>query len=107
MRHLLRRVGLYLVALWASITLNFLIPRLTPGHPAQALVARLHGRVSPQSLHALEISLGVSHDPQWSQYLQYLGDLAHGDLGVSITYYPLPVSQVIAQEMPWPLAFVG
>lgn len=107
MRHLLRRVGFYLVALWASITLNFLIPRLTPGNPAQALVARLHGRVSPQSLHALEISLGVSHDPLWSQYLQYLGDLAHGDLGVSITYYPLPVSQVIAQEMPWTLALVG
>jgi peptide/nickel transport system permease protein len=107
MRHLLRRVGFYLVALWASITLNFLIPRLTPGNPAQALIARLHGRVSPQSLHALEISLGVSHDPLWSQYLQYLNNLAHGNLGISITYYPLPVAQVIAQEMPWTLMLVG
>jgi peptide/nickel transport system permease protein len=107
MRHLLRRVGFYLVALWASITLNFLIPRLTPGNPAQALIARLHGRISPQSLHALEISLGVSHDPLWSQYLQYLNNLAHGNLGISITYYPLPVAEVIAQEMPWTLMLVG
>src|SRR5262249_17026019 len=38
-KHLLRRIGFYLVALWASITLNFIIPRLAPGDPAGALMA--------------------------------------------------------------------
>ncbi len=107
MRHLSRRIGFYLVALWASVTLNFLIPRLTPGNPAGSMMARLHGRVSPQSLHALEIAFGITHDPLWSQYLQYLNNLLHGDLGVSITYYPTPVAAVIAQEIPWTLMLVG
>jgi peptide/nickel transport system permease protein len=107
MRHLLRRIGFYLVALWASATLNFLIPRLAPGNPAESLMARLHGRVSPQSLHALEIAFGITHEPLWSQYLQYLNNLVHGNLGISITYFPTPVAAVIAQEIPWTLMLVG
>lgn len=107
MRHLLRRVGFYIVALWAAATLNFLIPRLAPGNPAETLIARLHGKVSPRALHSLEIAFGVNHDPLWSQYLQYLNNLLHGDLGISITYYPTPVAAVISQEIPWTLMLVG
>lgn len=107
MRHLLRRIGFYLVALWASVTLNFLIPRLVPGNPAESLMARLHGRASPQSLRALEIAFGITHDPVLSQYLQYLNNLLHGNLGISITYFPTPVAAVIAQEIPWTLMLVG
>jgi len=107
MRHLLRRIGFYLVALWVSVTLNFLIPHLSPGNPAQALMSRMKGKVSPQTLHALEIALGVNHDPLWSQYIQYLNNLLHGNLGVSITYLPTPVSDVIAQGRAWRLVLVG
>lgn len=107
MRHLIRRIGFYLVAIWVSITLNFLIPRLAPGDPVQALIARMHGRISPQAQHALEIAFGVSHDPLWSQYVQYLNNLAHGNLGISITAFPTPVIQVIMQDLPWTLVLVG
>ncbi|MEO8954571.1 MAG: hypothetical protein ABI396_01310, partial [Ktedonobacteraceae bacterium] len=107
MRHLLRRLGFYLVALWASVTLNFLIPHLSPGNPAQALMARMRGKVSPQAYHALEISLGVNHDALWSQYLQYINNLLHGNLGISITYLPTPVAVVISQDLPWTLVLVG
>src|SRR5215469_6632621 len=34
MRYLLRRIGFYLAALWAAVTINFLVPRLVPGDPA-------------------------------------------------------------------------
>lgn len=107
MRHLLRRIGFYLIALWASATLNFVIPRLSPGDPVQALMARMHGRISPQAQHALEIAFGISHAPLWVQYFQYLNNLLHGDLGTSISYLPMPVSAVIAQELPWTLTLVG
>ena len=36
MRQLLRRIVFYIVALWASVTINFIIPRLAPGNPALA-----------------------------------------------------------------------
>ncbi|HEY7347770.1 MAG TPA: ABC transporter permease [Ktedonobacterales bacterium] len=108
MRHLLRRLLFYLVALWVSVTLNFLLPRLSPGDPVRALIARLHGRVGPQTIHSLEVLLGVNnHDSLWTQYLQYLNNLAHGDLGASITYLPTPVSKIIAQDLPWTLMLVG
>lgn len=107
MRHLLRRFLFYLVALWASVTLNFLIPHLSPGNPAQALMARFRGKVSPQAIHALEISLGVNHDSLWSQYVQYIGNLLHGNLGISITYLPMPVTDVLMQDIPWTLVLVG
>jgi peptide/nickel transport system permease protein len=107
MRQLLRRIGFYLAALWATITLNFFIPRLAPGNPAQDLMARLQGRLDPRSEHALEVAFGISHDSLWSQYIQYLNNLAHGQLGLSITYFPTPVATVIAQDLPWTLVLVG
>ena len=107
MRHLIRRIGFYLVAIWASVTLNFLIPRLAPGDPAQAFMARMHGRISPQAQKALEVAFGVSHDPIWTQYGQYVSNLLHGNLGISITAFPTPVINVIAQDMPWTLVLVG
>jgi peptide/nickel transport system permease protein len=107
MRHLLRRTGFYLVALWASITLNFIIPRLAPGNPASALVARMQGRIQPDQIKALEVTFGVSHESLWVQYTQYLGNLLHGNLGVSVTYFPTPVSTVIGQNVRWTLGLVG
>ncbi len=107
MRHLLRRIGFYIVALWAAATLNFIIPRLAPGNPAESVLARLKGKIAPQALHALEIAFGVNHDPLWSQYLQYMNNLLHGNLGTSVTYYPTPVADVIGQEIPWTLMLVG
>jgi peptide/nickel transport system permease protein len=107
MHHLLRRIGFYLVALWASITLNFIIPRLAPGDPAGILLARFQGKLSPEATHALELQFGITHDPLWIQYFQYLAKLVHGDLGTSFTYFPTPVSTVIAQEIPWTLTLIG
>lgn len=107
MKHLLRRIGFYLVALWASITINFIIPRLAPGDPAGALMARFQGRMTPQAIHSLELQFGLSHDPLWMQYFQYLNNLAHGNMGTSFTYFPTPVLTVLLQELPWTLTLVG
>ena len=53
MKHVLRRAGFYLVAFWASITINFLIPRLAPGDPAGAIMGRFQGKMNPAAIHAL------------------------------------------------------
>ena len=108
MRHLFRRVGFYVVALWASLTLNFLVPRLMPGDPVLLLMARLQGRVDPHAIQALRIMFGVNtRQSLWQQYGAYVGNLLHGNLGVSIAYFPTPVAAVIAQSLPWTLVLVG
>ena len=42
-----------------------------------------------------------------TQYFQYWGQLAHGNLGISITYYPSNVTSVIANALPWTIGLVG
>ena len=62
MRFLLHRLGFFALTLWAAITVNFFIPRLMPGDPASAMMARFHGRVNPAAIHAMEVAFGVD-DP--------------------------------------------
>ncbi|HEY7125937.1 MAG TPA: ABC transporter permease [Ktedonobacterales bacterium] len=108
MRYLLRRSGFYLIALWAAITLNFLIPRLMPGDPVLLLVAKLQGRLDPRAIQALRLEFGLNtNESLFTQYLRYLGDLAHGNFGISINYYPTPVSEVVRTGLFWTLGLVG
>lgn len=105
MRHLLRRILFYLVAVWAAVTLNFFIPRLAPGNPIAAVFARLEKTgttISPDAVKALETTMGLnSKDPLWIQYFQYLNDLLHGQFGVSLSQFPTPVSDIISQGIWW------
>ena len=58
MRYIVRRAGLFLVTLWAALTVNFIIPRVMPGNEASAVLATFRG-VNPAALHALQIEFGI------------------------------------------------
>jgi peptide/nickel transport system permease protein len=108
MRFLLHRLGFFVLTLWAAVTVNFLIPRLMPGDPASAMMARFHGRLNPAAIHAMSIAFGVdSHQSLWSQYVGYLHNTVTGNFGTSLTYFPLSVSSQIAQAAPWTLGLIG
>ncbi|MGX7673076.1 ABC transporter permease [Plantactinospora sp. DSM 117369] len=109
MRYLRRKALFYLVAVWAAVTLNFLIPRLIKGNPVDAVLAKTQNMtpMSPEARRALELQFGVSDDPLWQQYLGYLGNLLRGEFGLSVAYYPTPVSQVLSQSLPWTVVMVG
>src|SRR2546430_5812296 len=79
-----------------------------PGSPAQAMLARFHGRVSPQTIKALEVAFGLnSNESMFQQYLDYLGNTLRGDFGTSLTFFPQSVGDVIKQGLPWTLGLVG
>ncbi|HEY3922339.1 MAG TPA: ABC transporter permease [Gaiellaceae bacterium] len=109
MKYAARRVLILLVTLWAAITLNFGIPRLMPGSPADAALAKFQGvgAVDPAERKAIEVTLGVPHGTIWSQYWQYLHDIVRGHFGVSYSYFPESVSSVIGAALPWTLVLVG
>lgn len=108
MRYALRRLGFFVVTLWAALTINFALPRLMPGNPAIAMMARFHGRVNGDVLKALEIAFGVNtHEGLLSQYFGYLGDTFTGHLGISLTFYPDSVSHVVLTALPWTVGLVG
>jgi peptide/nickel transport system permease protein len=96
------------ITLWAAITANFLIPRLMPGDPALAMMSRYRGRINPNALHALEIAFGVNnHQSLVAAYFSYLGNIFRGRFGISLTFFPDPVTHDVLQALPWTLALVG
>ena len=110
MRYFARRAGYFLLTLWAAITLNFLIPRLQPGDPAELMVRKLAGKdaeLDPAKIQAMRTMLGAPEGNLFDQYIAYLGQLSRGDFGVSYTYFPTPVTDVIMKALPWTLVLVG
>jgi peptide/nickel transport system permease protein len=107
MRYLARRLGFYLIAAWAAVTLNFFLPRLMPGDPATALFARFKGRLAPEAMAALRDAFGLTDQSVLGQYATYLGHALRGELGVSVTNFPQPVIDVIATGLGWTLLLAG
>jgi peptide/nickel transport system permease protein len=109
MRFVLRRLGFFLLTLWAALTLNFVLPRLMPGNPALAILGKLKGGASPQALHVLEQQFGIgTHQNVVAQYFGYLGNVARFRFGVSLTTEPgASVGRVVLDAIPWTLGLVG
>ncbi|MYS21086.1 peptide/nickel transport system permease protein [Streptomyces sp. DvalAA-14] len=106
MRTLLRKVAFYLLTAWAAISLNFLIPRIMPGNPADNLINQFHGKLSPAAVHALRVLFGQSNQNLWQQYVSYWHSVFTGNFGISYAYYPSKVSTVLGQSMYWTLILV-
>jgi peptide/nickel transport system permease protein len=108
MRFVVRRLTFFIATLWAAITLNFLIPRLMPGNAALAMLGRYKGRINPQALHALEIAFGIkTHQGLLAAYFSYLGNIARGRFGTSLTFFPDAVTREVLQALPWTIGLVG
>lgn len=105
MRYFARRGGLFLITLWAALTVNFAIPRLMPGNEAAAVLATFRG-INPAAMKALEIEFGVGvHHSLISSYFQYLGNCFSGQFGS--TAEGVSVLHQIVTSMPWTIGLVG
>ncbi|KQO03411.1 MULTISPECIES: ABC transporter permease [unclassified Arthrobacter] len=110
MKYILQKLGFYLVAFWAALTVNFFLPRLLPGNPVDIMLAKLaqRGPVTPEAREAVELLLGTNTQaPLIVQYWQYLGKLFTLDLGTSVAFFPASVTDIIAQTLPWTIGLIG
>ncbi|RLK52341.1 ABC transporter permease [Microbacterium telephonicum] len=110
MKFYARRIGFYAITLWVAISLNFLLPRLMPGDPADILIAKLQqrGEVPVSTINNIRLLLGSDDQtPLWDQYWGYWGRLLQGDLGISFSKFPTPVTELIAGALPWTIVLVG
>ena len=106
MRFVARRLGFFLLTLWAALTINFLLPRLMPGNEATAVYAQFRN-ANPAILHALQVEFGVNnHQNILLSYVQYLGNCFTGQFGLTAATRT-PVTTVILQSLPWTLGLVG
>ena len=109
MRVISRRIGFYLITAIAAVTVDFLIPRVMPGNPVEAVLAKMQGQViTKATLRALELQFGSNtSEGLWGQYLHYWSNLLHGDLGISTSNGMVPVTTVIRGALPWTIGLVG
>jgi peptide/nickel transport system permease protein len=109
MRAIARRLGFYLATAIVAVSLDFLIPRIIPGNPVDAVLAKMQGvTVTRATINALELQFGVNTKASlWAQYTHYWGDLLRGNLGVSTSNGFEPVTAVIRTALPWTLGLVG
>ena len=100
-RYLLRRLAFALVALWAVVSVAFLLVRMAPGGPFDG-----ERRLPPQ----VEANLRAAYhldEPLVGQYVRYLGMLARADLGPSFRQKDFSVNELIAKGLPISLAVGG
>ena len=95
LRYLAARLALAPVMVWLIASLVFLLLRVAPGDPIDAL---LGSRAPAAARAALRAQLGLDQ-PLWHQYGHFLNQLLHGELGQSLTNQE-PVTAVIRQSLP-------
>jgi peptide/nickel transport system permease protein len=102
-----RRLVFYVITAWVALTVNFFIPRAIPGNAVQSVMSKFPN-LQPSAYKALEALLGVGHSGSiWSQYGNYLVDVAHFNLGTDVSQYPAQVSTILGQTLPWTLTLIG
>jgi len=107
-RFFVRRGIFYLITLWAAITINFFLPRMMPGDPISALIASKQGQITPEQAESIRVLFGLDNQQSlWQQYVNYLNQILHGNLGIAFSQFPTPVSQIIRDTLPWTLGLVG
>src|SRR6266516_1693234 len=101
---------MFVVTLWAAITLNFVLPRLMPGSPVDAALGKLASSGVPitnAQRRAVEIELGVPHASWFTQYWDYLTNLVQFKFGKSYSFPSETVAHTISNALPWTLVLVG
>ena len=110
MRYFARKVGFFLLTLWAAVSLNFVLPRLMPGSPVSAALLKLSANgvvVTNATRRAIEIELGIPHTSLITQYWYYLGNIVQLKFGMTYSITDESVRRAILAAAPWTLVLVG
>ena len=96
----------FIITFIVALLLNFILPRLMPGDPVAAMTAKQAQGLSEASAvkaiydnYAREFG---TDKPMTEQFVTYIGNLFHGDMGTSFSQYPRKVSNIIGNAFIYP-----
>lgn len=96
-RYILGRLFQVLITFLLFQTVVFFLLHAQPGDITDQFLS--NPRIPPEARQVLRAQLGLDK-PLGEQYLTYLKNFWTGDMGVSWTRYPRPVTDIIAETMP-------
>jgi len=109
-----RRMGLYVLTVWGSITAAFCFFHLIPGNPIDALIVSLQqqGTYTTQGnsadLVAYYKDVFGLNGTLWDQYTHYMRQLlVYHEFGPALINFPNDASLIIVRALPWTLGLLG
>jgi len=111
LRLILRRLLFLLLVIWSASTIVFFVPRLSKTNAIRERFAELarSGGFSPVDMEKLVESYNKQFgldNPLFQQYREYLGNIIRLDFGYSLNKYPMTVTDVVMQAVPWTLSLL-
>lgn len=111
---IVKRLFIYLAVLFIGLTITFALPRLMPVNPVDGYIAQIQSRATSTLDHEAITQLRESLEHLYGlkgslleQYVDYLKRVVLGfDFGPSFTYFPQPVSAMLAAALPWTLGLL-
>jgi peptide/nickel transport system permease protein len=104
-KYFLNKLLWFSITLVAAFILNFMLPRLMPGDPVAAIVARVAQGVSDatgvQAIYEQYTELFGTNRPMVEQFILYVRNVSRGDFGFSFSQYPRTVTDVIGSSIWW------
>jgi len=107
-KYFLNKLGWFLVTFVCALILNFILPRLMPGDPVAAIVARMAQGMSNatgvQAIYEQYTELFGTNRPVLEQFFIYVRNVMRGDFGFSFSMYPRTVADVLKSAIGWTVA---
>jgi len=104
-RYFLNKLLWLLVTALFAFILNFTLPRLMPGDPVAAIVARLaQGMSNSTGMKAVYEQYAEqfgTNKPMITQFLMYVGNVFQGKFGASFSQFPRPVVDILKSSIWW------
>ena len=104
-KYFVNKLGWFLITFIFAFILNFILPRLMPGDPVSAIVARMAQGMSDatgvQAIYQQYTELFGTNRPMYEQFFIYVRNVLRGDFGFSFSQYPRTVADVLRSSILW------
>ena len=98
-KYFLKKLGWFAITFVFAFVLNFTLPRLMPGDPVAAIVARLAQGMSDasgvQAIYQQYSELFGTNKPMYEQFFIYIGNVLRGDIGFAFSQYLRTVADTL------------
>src|SRR5512139_2190381 len=104
-RYFSKKLMWFIITFVAAFLLNFFLPRMMPGDPVAAIVARMaqgqSNTAGVQAIYEQYTELFGTNRPMLEQFFIYVKNVFNGDFGFSFSQYPRTVVAVLRSSIWW------